>query len=171
MNCTYFEERVSDYLEDALSAAERSAMDEHLLSCSACAELLDGVRHVMHWREELPAVSPPPWLGQRIVANTPQVIRITWRDWIVNAWTNLREPRFALGLLTSVLMLGWMGSIAGISFQDVALVRHPTAIYNRMGGWANRMYGDAVRTYYSSPLVHEIQCQIHSRFEQDRENS
>ena len=97
MNCTYFEERVSDYLEDALSAADRSAMDEHLLSCSACAELLDGVRHVMHWREELPAVVPPTWLAHRIVANTPQVIRITWRDWIVKASTSMRAPTFALG--------------------------------------------------------------------------
>jgi hypothetical protein len=125
----------------------------------------------MQWRNELPVSPPPPWLAQRIIANTPHVIRITWRDWIVNTWTSLREPRFALGLLTSVLMLGWMGSIAGITFSDLEMVRHPSAIYNRMGGWANRMYGDAVRTYYSSPLVHEIQCQIHSRFEQDRENS
>jgi hypothetical protein len=68
-------------------------------------------------------------------------------------------------------MLGWMGSFVGISFADVAMVRHPSAIYNRMGGWANRMYGDAVRSYYTSPLVNAIQCQIHSRIEQMRENS
>ena len=171
MNCAYFEDRVSDYLEDALTAPERLAMEDHVKSCVACGKLLEGVRQVMLWRNELPVQTPSPWLASRIIANTPQVIRITWRDWFVNAWKSVSEPRFALGLLTSVLMLGWMGSIVGISAADLTMVRHPSAIYNRMGGWANRLYGDAVRSYYSSPLVNEIQCQIHSRFEQFRENS
>jgi|KBSMisStaDraftv2_1062788.scaffolds.fasta_scaffold08023_8 predicted anti-sigma-YlaC factor YlaD len=171
MTCNLCEERLSDYLEWALPAEERTLVDEHLKSCSACSELLDGVRNVMNWGKELPAQLPPPWLASRIVANTPQVIRVAWSDWIVGVWRNVCEPRFALALLTSTLMLGWMGSLAGISVADVALVRHPSAIYNRMGGWANRLYGDAVRNYYSSPLVNAIQCQIHSRIEQFRENS
>jgi anti-sigma factor RsiW len=171
MNCTYCEERLSDYLESALSPAERGVVEEHLKSCSACSELLEGVRNVMHWGRDLPVQLPPLWLSSRIVANTPQVIRVTWRDWFVGAWKSVCEPRFALALLTSTLMLGWMGSFVGISFADVAMVRHPSAIYNRMGGWANRMYGDAVRSYYTSPLVNAIQCQIHSRIEQMRENS
>jgi len=171
MNCNYFEERVSDYLENTLSGPERLVMEEHLSSCPACSELLEGVRQVMLWRNELSDHTPSPWLASRIVANTPQVIRITWRDWFVNAWRSVSEPRFALGLLTSVLMLAWMGNVVGISASDLAMVRHPSAIYNRMEGWANRVYGDAIRSYYSSPLVNTIQCQIHRRIEQYRENS
>jgi anti-sigma factor RsiW len=171
MNCTYCEDRLSDYLEGALNPVERGLVEDHIKSCTACNELLDGVRSVMHCGSDLPAQSPPPWLASRIVSNTPHVIRVTWRDWIVGVWRNIAEPRFALALLTSILMLGWMGSLAGITCADVAMVRHPSAIYNRMGGWANRLYGDAVRSYYSSPLVNAIQCQIHSRIEQFRENS
>ena len=171
MNCAYCEDRLSDYLEGELNPEERGLVEEHLRACSACNELLEGVRHVIHWGRELPSQAPPPWLASRIVANTPQVIRITWRDWIAGVWRNVCEPRFGLALLTSVLMLGWMGSLVGITFADVAMVRHPSAIYNRVGGLANRLYGDAVRTYYSSPLVNAIQCQIHSRIEQYRENS
>src|SRR5215471_9604882 len=148
MNCIYCEERLSDYLENALSPAEQALLQEHFKSCSACSELLEGVRTVMHWGRDLPVQSPPPWLSWRIVANTPQVIRVTWRDSFVGAWKSVCEPRFALALLTSILMLGWMGSLVGIRFADIAMVRHPSVIYNRMGGWANRMYGDAVRTYY-----------------------
>jgi anti-sigma factor RsiW len=171
MICTHCEDRLSDYLEGALDAVERGAVEEHLKSCTACNELLDGVRSVMHLGSELPVQLPPAWLASRIVSNTPHVIRVTWRDWIVGVWKNVCEPRFALALLTSILMLGWMGSLAGITLADVAMVRHPSAIYNRMGGWANRLYGDAVRSYYSSPLVNTIQCQIHSRLEQFRETS
>jgi predicted anti-sigma-YlaC factor YlaD len=171
MKCNYFEDRISDYLEDALSAPERFAVEEHLKSCSSCNELLEGVRQVMRWGSELAEELPPSWLASRIIANTPQVVRITWRDWFVNAWKTVVEPRFALALLTSTLMLGWMGSLAGITVSDLAMVRHPSAIYNRMGGWANRLYGDAIRSYYTSPLVNAIQCQISSRIEQFRENS
>jgi len=171
MNCTFCEDRLSDYLEDTLNAAERVLLEEHLKTCSTCRELLDGVRNVMDWGRELPALMPPPWLASRIVANTPHVIRVTWGDWIGSVWRNVCEPRLALALLTSALMLGWLGSLAGFTVADVALVRHPSAMYNRLGGWANRLYGDAVRSYYSSPLVNTIQCQIHSRIEQFRENS
>jgi anti-sigma factor RsiW len=34
---------MSDYLEGALSAAERDAIDLHLQSCAACAQLLAGM--------------------------------------------------------------------------------------------------------------------------------
>ena len=81
------------------------------------------------------------------------------------------EPRFALSLLTSTIMLGWMGNLAGISMGDVAMVRHPSAIYYRMEGAVNRLYGDAVRSISSSPLLNAIQCQLQSRIEQFRENS
>jgi len=171
MNCTYCEDRISDYLEDALNATERALVGEHLKLCSSCSELLDGVRNLMHWGRDLPGQLPSPWLASRIVANTPQVIRVNWRDWSVGIWKKVSEPRFALSLLTTTLMVGWMGSLVGITFSDVAMVRHPSEIYYRMGGWANRIYGDAVRSYYSSPLVNAIQCQIHTRIEQFRENS
>ncbi|HVQ65691.1 MAG TPA: zf-HC2 domain-containing protein [Terriglobia bacterium] len=171
MNCAHCEDRISDYLENALDAADSAAIETHLQSCSTCTELLNGVRDVMYWGRNLQVQLPAPWLPTRIISNTPHVVRVTWRDWAANAWKSLVEPRFALAMLTSTLMLGWMGSLAGISVGDVAMVRHPSAIYYRMGGWANRLYGDAVRGVYSSSLVNAIQCQIHSRFEQFRENS
>jgi anti-sigma factor RsiW len=171
MNCLQCEDRLSDYLENTLDPSERSAVELHLHSCSACSELLPGVRSVMEWGRSLQGQLPPPWLSTRIIANTPHTVRITWRDWIRNAWKSALEPRIALSLLTSTLMLGWMGSILGISVADVAMFRHPSAIYDRLEGWANRKYGDAVRSYYSSPLVNAIQCQIHTRIDQLRENS
>ena len=170
MNCAQCEDRLSDYLENALDVAERAGMEMHLESCSACSELLKDVQNVMQWGRELQVQLPPPWLAPRIVTSTPLVVRITWRDWAASLWKNVFEPRFALSALTSMIMLGWMGSLAGITAGDLALVRHPSAIYYRVEGLANRLYGDAVRSYYT-PLVNEIQCQINTRIEQFRENS
>lgn len=171
MNCAYCEERLSDYIENTLDGSERSVVEMHLQSCIACRELLDGVRGVIQWGRDFQVQPPPPWLSTRILANTPNVVRITWGDWARMAWKNICEPRFALALLTSTLVLGWMGNMAGISAADISMVRHPSAIYEGIGGWVNRIYGDAIRTYYSSPIVNTIQCQIHTRIEQFRENS
>jgi anti-sigma factor RsiW len=170
MNCAHCEERMSDYLEDALNTSERMELEAHLQVCIACNDLLQSVRTVMRWGKDLQEQTPPAWLSSRIAANTPLVVRITWRDWVVNVWKGVSEPRFALSLLTSIFMLGWMGQLAGFSAADVSMVRHPSAIYQRMEGWANRAYGDAVRGYYSSSVVRTIQCQI-SRIELLRENS
>lgn len=171
MNCAHCEDRLSDYLESALDPSERAAVEMHFQSCSACSDLLQSVQDVMQWGRDLQVPLPPPWLSARIIANTPQVVRVTWKDWAASVWKHVFEPRFALSALTSMLMIGWMGSIAGVSAADVAMVRHPYAIYYRIEGLANRLYGDALRSYYNSPLVNAIQCQIHSRIEQFRENS
>ena len=171
MNCAHCEDQLSAYIENALDPSERLSIEAHLQTCVACSELLEGVQEVMQWGKTFATPMPPAWLPTRIVANTPQVVRITWRDWLVGAWKNVCEPRVAMALLTSTLVLGWMGNLAGISAPDIATLRHPVAVYHRIGGWANRLYGDAVRSYYSSPIVNAIQCQIHSRIEQFRENS
>jgi len=171
MNCAYCEERLSDYLEHSLSAEDSQAMDLHFQSCRDCSELLAGVRDVIQWGKayEVPPVSP--WLPAKIVANTPRVIRITWIDWVRQAWRGIAEPRFAMALLTSTLFFGWLGNATGITAADLALVRQPTAVYYGVEGWAQRIYGDAIRSIYSSSIVNSIQCQIHTRIEQFRENS
>jgi anti-sigma factor RsiW len=171
MNCKHCEDHLSDFLEDALEPAERTAIELHFQTCPACSELLEGVRGVMQWGREFPAASAPEWLSTRIVANTPRVVRITVRDWLRAAWRTVSEPRFAMALMTSVLMIGWLGSAAGIRASDLSMVRNPTVVYYGVEGWANRVYGDAVRNLYSSTIVNSIQCQIHSRIEQLRENS
>jgi predicted anti-sigma-YlaC factor YlaD len=171
MNCNYFEDRLSDYLEDALDPVERPAVELHFQTCAACSVLLQGVQQVMQWGREFPAEPAPQWLATRIVANTPIVVRITWRDWVSMAWRSVSDPRFAMSLLTAVLMIGWMGSVTGLTAADLSMVRTPSTIVDGVEGWANRVYGDAVRNIYSSPLVNSIQRQIHTGIEKFRENS
>ena len=53
-----------------------------------------------------------------------------------------------------------MGSLAGISPNWATIVRDPAAIYDGAQGLVNRAYDEAVRAYYRSPLVTEIQSRI-----------
>ena len=161
MNCNHCEERMSDYLENALSAAERHSMELHLQSCPACSELLAGMAEVLAWGKTFPIYEPPAWLAQRIIANTPHVERETWLDTLASIGRWLIEPRTAMAIFTSMLVLGWLGGLAGISANSwVTVVRNPAAIYYGAEGLMNRAYDEAVRAYYRSPLVTEIQSRI-----------
>jgi len=170
MDCTHCEERLSDYLENALSAAERGAMELHLQSCHPCTGLLSGMTEVLAWGRTFPVYEAPAWLPTRIIANTPRLARESWLDTIVAIGRWIIEPRTAMAVFTAALVLSWLGSLAGISPTRANLanvVRDPAAIYYGAQGLMNRAYGEAVRTYYRSPLVTQIQ----SRIEQLREIS
>jgi anti-sigma factor RsiW len=153
MNCEFCEERLSDYLENALGAAERSAMERHLSACGSCADLLNDMRGVMVWSKNFPVYEAPPWLATRIIANTPHVVRETWQDTVAAIGRWIIEPRTAMGLLTAVLMVGWLGSFVGISPNVGSFIRNPSAAYYRV-------YDEAVRSFYRAPVVTEIRSQI-----------
>ena len=160
MNCTQCEERISDYVENALTTADRSAIDLHLQSCGACSELLAGVSEVLVWGKTFPVYESPAWLVPRIIAHTPRVARESWTDTIASVWKWVIEPRTAMAVFTATLVLGWLGGLAGVSPNWVTVVRDPAAIYYGAQSALNRAYNEAVRTYYSSAVVAEIQTRI-----------
>ena len=108
MSCSYCEERISDYLENALSAAERAVVESHLRSCNACSELVVGIKEVVEWGPTFPVYEPPAWLAARILVNTPHVARETWLDTLVSIGRWFVEPRIAMAIFTATLVLGWM---------------------------------------------------------------
>ena len=167
MDCLQCEERMSDYLENALGVAERGSVELHLGSCNACSELLAGMTEVLVWGKTYPIYETPSWLTTRILAQTPRVTRETWVDTLVAVGRWIIEPRTAMAVFTATLVLGWLGNIAGISPNWAEVVRDPAGIYYGAETLVNRTYAQAVRTYYRSPLVTQIQ----SRIEQLREIS
>ena len=149
MNCAHCEERMSDYLENALAAADRASMDLHLQSCRACTELVAGIQDLMALGKRFPVYQPTVWLPARIVANTPVIARESWLDTLASMGRWIIEPRTAMAIFTATMSIGWLGSIAGISPDWGAIVRDPSTIYYQ-----------AVGAYYRSPLASRIQSQI-----------
>jgi len=70
MLCERFREKLTDYLEGALSPSEDRAMGEHALVCPVCHELLNEVRNAIRACRELPLAAPAPGLEARIIAHT-----------------------------------------------------------------------------------------------------
>jgi anti-sigma factor RsiW len=156
MNCTQCEERMSDYLENTISVADRAQIESHFQSCAACSELLAGMREVLAWGESFPVHEAPSWLPLRIVANTPRRVRESWIETIRLAGQWVVQPRMAMVIFTGTLVLGWLGSLAGISPDWAAIVRNPAAVYYQGQATVNCMYQGAVRAYYQSPLAEQI---------------
>jgi predicted anti-sigma-YlaC factor YlaD len=160
MNCNLCEERMSEYLEEALDQRERQSIDLHLQSCTACSELLFSMQEILGWAKTFSVVDPPAWLPLRIIANTPRLERERWSDTITAGFKWILNPRAAMGLFTATLVLSWLGNMTGISPDWSTVVRDPAGIYYEAQGAVNRAYDEAVRRYYRSPLLTEIKTRI-----------
>ena len=146
MTCADCEERLSQYLEDTLRGVERSALEVHLQSCAACSALVAEMKEVIAWGKTFPAYEPPVWLPHRILANTPVIARESWLDTLSSIGRWIIAPRIAMAIFTAVLVFGWLGNIAGISPDWSAILQDPVEA--------------AIRAYYRSPLVSQIQSRI-----------
>ena len=165
MTCKQCEDRMSDYLENTIAGADRDQIQSHLQSCASCSELLSGMQNVIAWGKTFPVHDAPQWLPSRIVANTPRIARESWIETLRLAWQWLIQPRTAMAVFTAILVLGWMGNLVGVSPDWAAIVRNPTAIYYQGESAVSCVYEGAVRAYYHSPLVTEIEAQIEQLME------
>jgi len=155
LNCAECEERLSDYIEQSLSEAERASVELHLQSCRSCHELVSGMMVVIDAGRDFPVYAPPAWLASRIVANTPPS-RPSLRVRLAALWQSLGEPRTALAIFTAAIVLGWVGG---------GTVRE--AVFNRAERAVSCAYDHAIRSYYRSPVVIEI----HATIDEFMENS
>lgn len=70
MQCSEFEDRLSDYLEGTLEAEAHRFFAEHALKCPVCHEILAEVRNTMQACKAAPVPAPPRDLEARILQNT-----------------------------------------------------------------------------------------------------
>jgi len=97
-----------------------------------------GIEGCSYLAETFPAYEAPQWLPSRIVANTPRIARESWIETLRLAWQWLIEPRTAMAVFTATLVLGWLGSLAGISPDWSAIVRNPSVVYYEGEAAVNR---------------------------------
>jgi hypothetical protein len=68
MEHTELRRKLSDYLDNAVSARDRQEIEEHLNECLRCREALAELKQVVSAIHDIPPVEPPPWLTTRIMA-------------------------------------------------------------------------------------------------------
>jgi hypothetical protein len=70
-------DRLSEYLDDELEAADRAALDQHVASCAACAETLAALREVVAHAAALPARPPAADLWEGIAPRLDPRVTVT----------------------------------------------------------------------------------------------
>lgn len=68
MDHTEIRRRLSDYLDNVVSASERSEIETHLATCGSCRGALADLKRTIAHMKSLPEVEPPPWLTSKIMA-------------------------------------------------------------------------------------------------------
>src|SRR3990170_8027302 len=61
-------DKLSEYLDNAVTGKEKAELEEHLTSCTKCSDALAELRKTIQHVKEIEEVNPPVWMTQKIMA-------------------------------------------------------------------------------------------------------
>ncbi|HUK52459.1 MAG TPA: zf-HC2 domain-containing protein [Candidatus Binatia bacterium] len=165
--CLNTEERLSEYLEGRLEAAERLELQAHLETCAPCRRLAFEVGDVVARLGGLEPEVEPSWLVFRILQATtgsaPQQQESLWRRLLTGALS----PRFALGLGSVVATLVILFQALGINPRRISADDfNPVNLFRAADRQAHLTYAHGVRFVNDLRVVYEIRSRL-----QDQEAS
>ncbi len=132
-DCMDTEERLSDFLDGAISAEEAAAFKGHEDGCTRCAELVTQVGGLVRRMQRTEAVEMPERLVTNILDATlgPRKTQSRfdgWFGWAQAIW----QPRFAMGVLTVA--------------SSFAIVVHAAGVIPATIGWADLNPANVMRS-------------------------
>ncbi|MDH4164663.1 MAG: DUF2275 domain-containing protein [Nitrospirota bacterium] len=68
MNHNDIRHKLSDYIDNAVSAGERSAIELHLAACDECSNALEELRRTIEQVQEIEEIESPAWMTGKIMA-------------------------------------------------------------------------------------------------------
>jgi hypothetical protein len=176
MTCAEFEILLADYLDGAAGAAEARAVEAHLASCEACAELARDSRLAMAFMERAADVDVPADLRVRILTETasgrhgrlgkPRGIRA----WFQGALAPLLQPRLVMGMALTMFSFTVIARWTGISLRQLQPSdMEPAKIWASLDDRANRAWVRSVKFYENLKFVYEIQSRLREWNDQQEE--
>jgi len=159
--CINSEERLAEFLEGQLEAAERAQMEAHLAECAACRALAAQVQWIS---TRLPHLEPeivPSGLVYRILEATSGTAErkpaMSWKEFL----SSLLSPRFALGLGTVAATLFILFQALGINPKKISADSfNPVNIYRSANQQAHLTYARGVRFVNDLRVVYEIRSRL-----------
>ena len=149
MDCRFIEDRLSEYLDRALPAAEMQVVEEHLTGCQACDGLVEEVRGVVGACRAYPTLDPELQLVDRILLRTSGKQRSRSFGELVRQYVlgPMWTPRFAMGAVLSLLFIGFTGSWVAPRLSGVTSALAPRQILQHLDRAAQSAYGEGLKLY------------------------
>lgn len=164
MKCADLEILLCDYIDGALSPQEKATVELHLASCAECRELVNDASSAVAFMERVPAVEPPPALVNGILFEVRQgqsasaIKTAGWRGWLGRLVEPVLQPKFAMGMVMTILSFSMLGRFAGIPARQITRADlEPARIWQVLEDKSARTYDRAVKYYQSLRLVYEMQ--------------
>jgi hypothetical protein len=161
-DCTDTEERLSDFLDGAMSAEEATAFNGHGAGCARCAELVAQVGGLVRRMQRTEAVEIPDRLVANILDATAGPRKTQrgfdgWFGWAQAVW----QPRFAMGVLTvassfAIVMHATGMNPTTIGWSDL----NPANVVRSANQQAHLTYGRAEKFVDDLQVVYEIRSQL-----------
>ncbi len=168
MNCSEFETLLADYVDGALPAAQRLAVEQHAGSCAACGEFLSDVTGAVNFLRRVPDIAPPSELITRIAYQAPTarlrhpLDKPGFLSQFALKWLQpLLQPKLAMGMAMTILSFAMLEKCTGISVQHIqAADLNPVRVWDGLEDKAIRAKDRAVKYYENIRLVYEIQSRL-----------
>ncbi len=149
MNCPYFEERLSAYLERSLPPDEMSQVAEHLHECANCSTLLDEMRSILANCRSFPPLEFDVNLAERILLRTSgrprtKTLKERLNEYILRP---MLTPRFAVGAVLALLFFVLVVGLMAPKMSVVASVLSPKEMFRRMDRGVQQIYSEGLKAY------------------------
>lgn len=177
MNCAELDILICDYVDGALNATARAAVESHLTGCASCQALVDDSRAVLSFLEGVPEVEPPPQLITRIINEVPAAegsrpsapgIRPGGVGGWLRSWMKpLLQPRLAMGMAMTILSFSMLGRFTAPVKQLKPTDLDPVKVWAAVEDKSHRIWDRTLKYYESLRLVYEIQSRLKDLSDQE----
>jgi anti-sigma factor RsiW len=163
MNCTDLEILLADYVDGTLHGERKSAVEEHLAACTACAELARDSAEAVAFMEKAAVVEAPPELVNRLLfevasgpsraAAKPSLLRRLFEP--------VFQPRLAMGMAMTMLSLAMLFRFAGVPERQLKPSDlDPVKVWHAAEDRVARIWQRGVKYYENLRVVYEIQTRL-----------
>ena len=167
MTCADLEILLADYVDQALHGEQKSAVESHLATCAACAELARDITGAVAFMERAAIVEAPPQLVTRILFEmtagpSRAVVKPSWaRRWFGSWGERLLQPRFSMSVAMTILSFAMLGRFSGIQVHQLKPADlDPVKVWMAAEDRIHRTWERTVKYYENLRVVFEIQTQL-----------
>jgi anti-sigma factor RsiW len=158
--CLQLEERLSDYLEQALTPQEAREFEAHVGDCANCAPLLAQVRGMLARMQQIEELDPPLHLVPQILDQTlgPRLVEKGLGRWL-RALRPIFQPQFGLGaaaVLATLFLV--VNTLVPVRMKKADL--HPSALLRNADRQAHLVYAHGAKFVNDLRVVYEIQSRL-----------
>jgi Putative zinc-finger len=181
MTCAEVEILLCDYVDGDIRGAQKSALEQHLAECSACAELVQEVQAAVNFIGSAALVEPPAELMTRILHQIPAGKQSAgWRRAVsgvlgtqLGGWfQSILQPRYVMGMAMTMLSFSMLAKFAGIQPRQLRPADlDPAKIWMSVDDRAHRTWDRAMKSYENLRWVIEIQSRLKEWSDQDQEQA